>query len=101
MPVSRSSLRRRSRRPALIGRNPSNMNGEAGMPATESAAVTADGPGTGTTGMPGARQTEQVRALPGLVVLEIARGGRRDPEAREQGPRPARVLAGDQIGVPQ
>ena len=44
-----------ARAPAFAGRNPANMKRSVGKPASVSAATSAQGPGTETTGMPAAR----------------------------------------------
>ncbi len=49
-----SAASRCARGPGRVGRNPSKTNRSAGRPATDTNAVTADGPGIGTTGTPAA-----------------------------------------------
>jgi hypothetical protein len=46
---------RARRAPALAGRKPSNTKRSLGSPATESAAIAAQAPGTGLTATPAAR----------------------------------------------
>src|SRR5262245_16698566 len=58
---SRSAFGRFRRLPGFTGRNPSKTKRSAGTPAAESAAATADGPGTGTTSMPAARASRTSR----------------------------------------
>ena len=56
-----SAARALRRAPDFAGRKPTNRKRSVGSPDTESAAVAALGPGTGTTAMPSARASRTSR----------------------------------------
>ena len=119
-----SSASRRRRAAARAGRKPSKQKRSQGRPEAESAAIAAQGPGTGETVMPAssaarheqvARIADERRAGVGtsamlsppcrrrdelgdaraLVVLVQETSGRSRPEFAQQAPAVARVLGGD------
>ena len=72
-----SSANRRSRTPAPRGGKPSKQNRSLGSPATASAAVTADGPGSTVTAMPASAAAPTSRypgsLTPGIPASAISR----------------------------
>ena len=61
---------RASRAAALVGRNPSNRNGPGASPAALTSAVTALGPGIGTTAKP-ASCAAATMAVPGSLIAGV------------------------------